>query len=218
MQRRDKVSHEILFQGLISSLYVARAGSVGSKSRNLGCPSAASQVGKWQRFVTAENVGFLGPASQARRHVEPSLHSAEPTRFELRLGPRSSNKALMVRKLGKCLVVVALVMATGGHWALLQTVAWVGMAIQFSQTDDFSTAIQKTLDGKHPCKICKVVEDGRKSTPQQEMQKVQTKPDFFCGAKVVFAMPTLDYPIVNFSPSLMLPRTEAPPLPPPRFA
>jgi hypothetical protein len=124
----------------------------------------------------------------------------------------------MVRKLSKCLVVVALVLATGGHWALLQTVAWVGMAIQFSQTDDFSTALSKTCDGKHPCKICKVVEDGRKSTPEQEMQKTQTKFDFFCGARTLFTVPTLDYPVVTFSPSTLLPRTEAPPLPPPRFA
>ena len=124
----------------------------------------------------------------------------------------------MVRKLGKCLVVVALVMATGGHWALLQSVAWVSMAIQFSQTDDFGTAIEKTFSGKNPCKICKVVEDGRKSTPQQELQKVESKLDFFCGTRVVFIVPTLDYPVVTFSPSTMLPRTEAPPLPPPRFA
>ncbi|MDB6032696.1 MAG: hypothetical protein JWM16_3034 [Verrucomicrobiales bacterium] len=124
----------------------------------------------------------------------------------------------MVRKLSKCLVVAALVLATGGHWVLLQSVAWVGMAIHFTETDGFATAIQKTFDGKHPCKLCKVVEEGRKSTPEHEMLKLDTKIDFFCGAKVSFRMPTLDYPPIIFSPALMLPRTEAPPLPPPRFA
>jgi hypothetical protein len=124
----------------------------------------------------------------------------------------------MVRKLSRCLVVAALVMATGGHWILLQSVAWVGMAIHFTQEDGFSVALQKTFDGKHPCRLCKVVEEGRKASPQHEMLKLETKIDFFFGSKPTFNLPSLDYPAICFSPATMLPRTEAPPLPPPRFA
>ena len=53
----------------------------------------------------------------------------------------------MLRQFSKWLVVGALILATGGHWALLQSVAWVGMAIQFSHTDGISIALQKTFDG-----------------------------------------------------------------------
>jgi hypothetical protein len=124
----------------------------------------------------------------------------------------------MVRKLSKCLIVFALILATGGHWALLQSVAWVGMAIQFTHTDGFSTALQKTFDGKHPCKLCKVVEEGRKTSPQHEMVKLEIKFDFFCGTDPGFRISTLDYPLICSTPAAMLPRTQAPPTPPPRFA
>jgi hypothetical protein len=124
----------------------------------------------------------------------------------------------MFRRFGKFFVVGALVLATGGHWALLQSVAWVGMAIQFSHTAALSVALQKTFDGKHPCKLCKVVEQGRKCSQEQDLQKLEVKMDFFCAERSSFAVPSLDFPVVSPSPEIMLPRTEAPPLPPPRLA
>src|SRR3954469_20770351 len=124
----------------------------------------------------------------------------------------------MLRQFSKWLVVGALVLATGGHWALLQSVAWVGMAIQFSHTDGVSIALQKTFDGKHPCKLCKVVEQGRKCSQEQDLQKLEVKMDFFCVEQGSFAVPSLDFPLVSSSASLMLLHAEAPPLPPPRLA
>jgi hypothetical protein len=137
---------------------------------------------------------------------------------ELLMRPPSSIALLMLRQLSKWLVVGALVLATGGHWALLQSVAWVGMAIHFAHTDGFSVALQKTFDGKHPCKMCKVVEAGRKAAPEQELQKLEVKMDFFCVERSSFLVPAMNFPMVSPSPEMMLPRTEAPPLPPPRLA
>ena len=69
----------------------------------------------------------------------------------------------------------ALVVATGGHWAVLQSVAWFGMFVNFSQTAPVMVALEKTFDGRHPCKLCKVVQAGQESEKKQEMQKLETK-------------------------------------------
>jgi hypothetical protein len=50
----------------------------------------------------------------------------------------------------------------GGHWAILQTGAWMGMIVAYSRDGDVSTAISRTFDGKHPCALCSAVQDGRK--------------------------------------------------------
>lgn len=42
----------------------------------------------------------------------------------------------------------------GGHWAILQTAAWVGMVIDYSKTEGVDAGIAKTFDGKHPCPLC----------------------------------------------------------------
>ena len=42
----------------------------------------------------------------------------------------------------------------GAHVAVLQTFAWAKMAVQFAQHDSLSASLQKTFDGKHPCKMC----------------------------------------------------------------
>jgi hypothetical protein len=42
----------------------------------------------------------------------------------------------------------------GGHWAILQTAAWVGMVIDYSKTEGVEAGITKTFDGKHPCQLC----------------------------------------------------------------
>src|SRR4026209_2274759 len=86
----------------------------------------------------------------------------------------------MLNRLAKWVVVLMLVLATGGHWAFLQSIAWVSMAVQFSQSDSLPTALLKTLDGQHPCKLCKVVNEGLKHEQEQKSQKLETKLDFFC--------------------------------------
>jgi hypothetical protein len=92
------------------------------------------------------------------------------------------------------------------------------MAIHFSHNDGIAVALQKTFDGKHPCKLCKVVEQGRKASHEQDLQKLEVKMDFFCVERTQFGVPTLNFPLVTPSSQLMLPRSEAPPLPPPRSA
>ena len=48
-------------------------------------------------------------------------------------------------------MALALFMIAGGHWAMLQSVAWAGMVKDFSRTGTIAEAVTKTFDGKHPC-------------------------------------------------------------------
>jgi hypothetical protein len=115
-------------------------------------------------------------------------------------------------------VVLALVMAIGGHWALLQSAAWLGMAVNFSKTDSVSIALQKTFDGKHPCPLCRIVKAGKASEKKQDLPKLETKFEFLTNAGSCELFPPKS--IRHFTPASE--RVEAvraaPLLPPPRIA
>jgi hypothetical protein len=121
-------------------------------------------------------------------------------------------------RLGKIAVVLMLVMATGGHWAMLQSVAWVGMAVRFSHDESLGVALEKTFSGKHPCKLCKAVSEGLKTEKAQKAQKLETKFDFFCSAPVA----VLDAPSPEALPTYgaAIPHGwfDTPLVPPPRSA
>ena len=55
-------------------------------------------------------------------------------------------------------------------------------------TTSIREAWSKTFDGKHPCKLCKVVHAGKSAEKKQDNQKPQTKLDLMliCGPRVVF--------------------------------
>lgn len=55
------------------------------------------------------------------------------------------------------MMAVALFSVIGGPLALLQGVAWVKMAHDFSKTGTLSQAIAKTFDGHHLCPLCKKI-------------------------------------------------------------
>lgn len=124
----------------------------------------------------------------------------------------------MLPRLGKCLVVFALVISTGGHWFALQSVAWVTMAVTFAQTDPLYVALKKTFDGQHACRICQTVDEGRKSEQKQATLKVETKFEFFFDREAV----RLPEPPASFHHSgfvgSYLSLIDSPPVPPPRAA
>ena len=75
----------------------------------------------------------------------------------------------MLKRFGHCLLIIALLGATGGHWAVLQTVAWADMLAKNLQTDSVEAAIAKTFDGSHPCKLCKQISAGKASEKKSEV-------------------------------------------------
>lgn len=121
-------------------------------------------------------------------------------------------------RVAKWLVVAALALTLGLHWAVLQSAAWVGMAVKFSQQDSLGVAIGKTFDGQHPCQLCKFVEDGKKSVPKDEFSKTSLKLDGLCApAAWTLTSPQIStdaLPVALF----LTARPLAPPVPPPRAA
>lgn len=67
----------------------------------------------------------------------------------------------MFRITGYPLIFLAMFSIAGGHWAVLQTVAWTGMAIEYSRDSSLAAALTKTFSGKAPCKMCKTIEAGK---------------------------------------------------------
>ena len=50
----------------------------------------------------------------------------------------------------------------GGHWGVLQGVAWVRMIVDYSAQEGLVTGAAKTFDGAHPCAMCKAIAEGKK--------------------------------------------------------
>ena len=94
----------------------------------------------------------------------------------------------MFRRIAPFAVAFALIVAVSGPWAVLQSVAWVGMVISYSQDATISEAVSMTFDGEHPCKMCKVVKEGRKAEQEQPaVLKTQNKIEFFLEVRPVIS-------------------------------
>jgi hypothetical protein len=119
----------------------------------------------------------------------------------------------------KSLVAVLLIFSVGGHWAVLQSVAWVSMVVQYSQEAPIEVAVAKTFDGKHPCKICKFVKEGKESEEKGPTLKEKTKLDFWLPVgEVALTLPAHEQDFGISQRVFFNSRSEAPPLPPPRWA
>ena len=122
----------------------------------------------------------------------------------------------MFKRLGHLLLIVSLLAATGGHWAVLQSVAWTTMLAANLSTDSLGEAVSKTFDGEHPCALCQKITAGKQSekkteftAPLQKFEYVNDAPRFVFVAPTAF---TLLAARIEFPDSL----SSAPPLPPPR--
>ena len=61
----------------------------------------------------------------------------------------------MLRRLGLVLAALAFFSIAGGHWAVLQTIAWAGMLRDYTQkSGSVALAVEQTFDGAHPCELC----------------------------------------------------------------
>jgi len=116
----------------------------------------------------------------------------------------------------KWLAVVSLTVVLGGHWAILQSVAWVTMVAGYSHTSPLKEALVKTFDGKHPCPICQFVANGKKSEQKQETRKLMTKLDLFLAASSPGLCPPAREPLRFARARSAAVRNAAPPTPPPR--
>lgn len=120
---------------------------------------------------------------------------------------------------GFAAALVALFVMVGGHWAVLQSIAWGHMIADFSRTESLGTAIEKTFDGENPCDLCLDVRKGRaeekQQTPVVQWEKLPKFVGLFSSVFVprpppLFFAPTGSVPV---RPSGFI---STPPTPPPR--
>lgn len=94
----------------------------------------------------------------------------------------------MIQRLARVIVLLVAVQLLGGHWIALQSAAWVGMVISYSQEDSLVDALEKTFDGKHPCELCMAVKKGHSEEQNQQVAKVLAKLD-------AVLVPALEVPV-----------------------
>ncbi len=122
----------------------------------------------------------------------------------------------MFVRLGNCLLIVALIGVTGGHWAVLQTIAWTKMLADNLQTATLEAALTKTFDGKHPCKLCKSIDAGKRAEKKADLPLEIKKLEFVSQCPVfVFSAPQ-DFRLVPVFASISDGLTHRPSVPPPR--
>jgi hypothetical protein len=113
-------------------------------------------------------------------------------------------------------VVAALVLATGAHWAALQTVAWTTMLASNLRTQSVAEAVAQTFDGKHLCPLCKAIAAAKKSEKKSAAVSPALKIEFPPAAeKFTLVSPK---PFFVFSPVELFAVSffAKPPVPPPR--
>ena len=115
------------------------------------------------------------------------------------------------------ILVIMILGMTDGHWAILQSIAWTKMIIDYSRAKSIQTAIQQTFDGQHPCELCKFIQKAKQSSQQQELQQPSVKDD----ALFLETSPSrfVDMPCSWFAADVVhppIPRRDPPPVPPPR--
>ncbi len=122
--------------------------------------------------------------------------------------------------LGKKCLLLLLVLLVGAPWGFLQSVAWVSMLAKYSRQTSFAQAVSMTFDGKHPCRLCKAVQQGRAEEQQKNQKQACSQDEIQLGLPpqlFVWLHPPNHFdttePIAFAST-----RTEPPPVPPPRAA
>lgn len=122
----------------------------------------------------------------------------------------------MFSRLPKLATVAVLACTIGLHWALLQSVAWVGMMVNYSQDAPLTEALLKTFDGKHPCCLCKAIAAAKKAEKKAEFPIQLKKLEFLTvEARFIFSAPT-DFWRVTTAEDRPRPVLLTPPTPPPR--
>jgi hypothetical protein len=124
-------------------------------------------------------------------------------------------------------VLLALCHLTGGHWGILQGVAWAKMLADYSSESGWVEGARKTFDGKHPCDLCRSIaaskeqeSDPSRESPAQLVKSLSFK-DFKCPEGITIQPPPArdHFPAGFVAPACPGDLTpEGPALPPPRSA
>lgn len=131
------------------------------------------------------------------------------------LMPAARQTMLLVR-LGRLLLALAVCVSLELHWAALQAVAWTQMLVTYSQHTELGDAVKKTFDGEHPCHLCLMVKHGQSEEKEKEIAPLTKKLDAVLAREeapnIEFAH-AVEFLTVTLRAAGWL---ESPPVPPPR--
>ena len=108
------------------------------------------------------------------------------------------------RRASQYLLIGTLFVSMGGHLALLQTLAWGNMLVDFSSKSSFSEAVDKTFDGEHPCHLCKVVKKSKSEDEKKPLLKSEVKWELTLPTQVKVPFPRseeLEFLVTGYSGS-----------------
>jgi hypothetical protein len=119
-------------------------------------------------------------------------------------------------RLARLFVALALAGSIGLHWAVLQTLAWAGMFISYSQAAPLTQAVVKTFDGQHPCNLCKQIAQGKRSESKTTYSFEVKKLEYSCAKAVFIFQAPLTFWEIESRNIAAESRAHAPPAPPPK--
>lgn len=123
----------------------------------------------------------------------------------------------MFKRFGNTFLAAVLFLSAGTHWAGLQSVAWVGMIVTYSERAPLTVALKETFDGRHPCCVCKAIASAKKSEKKSEFA-ARTKILEFppVTENFVLAVPVQFESLPRAKDTFAESRTRQPLTPPPR--
>jgi hypothetical protein len=75
------------------------------------------------------------------------------------------------------LVLAGCLHLCGGHYGVLQVLAWGGMIVNYSAKEGLAEGVRQTFDGDHPCELCRSIakakQDERK-TPENPLESAES--------------------------------------------
>ncbi len=114
--------------------------------------------------------------------------------------------------------VAALAFSLGLHWMVLQSVAWISMAVEFSRDLPTLTALKRAFDRQHACHLCRVVAAGKKSQQDDEGQSLSIQLEAVLNPSFLRVHPPASWQPAFTPQSAWVTLGAAPRPPPPRFS
>lgn len=125
------------------------------------------------------------------------------------------------------LCLTAALHLAGGHWGVLQMVAWAQMLRSYTEQKGLVEGVKETFDGDHPCPLCRHITEARqkeeKQTPAAPLKNRDQLTKWFSAAPET-GVPAQNWSHASsravFAPPVQSPAQWAacPPGPPPRAA
>jgi hypothetical protein len=103
-------------------------------------------------------------------------------------------------RFARALALLAALHLIGGHWVVIQSVAWVTMIVDQSQDATLVEAIGKTFDGRNPCPLCKAVATGQDQERERQDDIVETGSKLIAVLSVEAPAAPRSFSEVNYFP------------------